>query len=187
MRSRICDSLKISSLTFNFFTLIAGFARRGSPSPCFTSSQGSSQIDHIFVRQTQADMPAKGAGPRKWSLASWRNGGRRRSRLLCPHPGVSRTAHPLDLQGLRNACRDPSHAGIRAIRDSTAQFLAQSPAASVERVVPWQCPQVELSVKGMWQAYHQWRYRSCGLSYRLHRKVSGGGTAWTRCLAERSV
>ena len=83
----------------------------------FTSPQASSLIDHIFVRRTQADSPARTARPFKWPPASWRQGGRHwpvqasvpiRAYRTLRHDQPKRLL--LDLQGLRSACRNPNHA-----------------------------------------------------------------------------
>ncbi|CAE7361477.1 unnamed protein product [Symbiodinium sp. CCMP2592] len=179
------DLAALEALLVDFQLLhLNSWTRRAGPT--FISPQGASQIDHVFVRKAAADMPARGGSPCNWPLAAWRQGGRHRpvqvSLPIRPYRALGKSQPKralLDLQGLRNACRDPSHPGIRQLRASVEALLSDSPEATVEevnshvlqkatavfpavrnqgRVVPWQSPTVELSVKGMWQAYHCWRH-----------------------------
>ncbi|CAE7250747.1 unnamed protein product, partial [Symbiodinium sp. CCMP2592] len=179
------DLAAFEALLVDFQLLhLNSWTRRAGPT--FLSSQGASQIDHVFVRKATADMPARGGSPCDWPLAAWRQGGRHRpvrvSLPIRPYRALGKSQPEralLDLQGLRNACRDPSHPGIRHLRASVEALLSDSPEATVEevnshvlqqatevfpavrnqgRVVPWQSPTVALSVKGMWQAYHCWRH-----------------------------
>ncbi|CAE7668683.1 unnamed protein product [Symbiodinium sp. CCMP2592] len=179
------DLAALEALLVDFQLLhLNSWTRRAGPT--FISPQGASQIDHVFVRKATADMPARGGSPCNWPLAAWRQGGRHRpvqvSLPIRPYRALGKSQPKralLDLQGLRNACRDPSHPGIRQLRASVEALLSDSPEATVEevnshvlqqatavfpavrnqgRVVPWQSPTVELSVKGMWQAYHCWRH-----------------------------
>ncbi|CAE7715470.1 unnamed protein product [Symbiodinium sp. CCMP2592] len=179
------DLAALEALLVDFQLLhLNSWTRRAGPT--FLSPQQPSQIDHVFVRKATADMPARGGSPCNWPLATWRQGGRHRpvqvSLPIRPYRALGKNQPKralLDLQGLRNACRDPSHPGIRHLRASVEALLSDSPEATVEevnshvlqqatavfpavrnqgRVVPWQSPTVELSVKGMWQAYHCWQH-----------------------------
>ena len=170
----------------------------------FRSEQGRTLIDHVYVRKDRADTLARQSCPHDWSLAAWRAGGKHWAvTASLPFPSCrtlqrARSSRPLvDLESLRRACQDPAHPGILRLREAAQDWAQSYPRGSVAqlnaclltqvreafparrqhgRVVPWTRPEVTLSVKAMWEAYHQWRHRA-------HNSRRGLFQAW-RCYSQ---
>ena len=159
-----------------------------SAAATFRSEQSRTLIDHVYVRRDQADVVARQSCPPDWSLATWRGGGKHWAvTASLPFPScralqTAKSTRPLiDLECLRKVCRDPTHPAVLRLREAASSWVRSHPYGSITqlntclldqvralfparrqqgRVVPWTQPQVTLSVKAMWEAYHQWRYRA---------------------------
>ena len=159
-----------------------------SAAATFGSEQGRTLIDHVYVRRNKADVVARQSCPHDWSLAAWRGGGKHWAVTACiPFPSCRSLQKAkfarllIDLECLRKVCRDPTHPGILRLREAASDWVHSHPYGSVTplnnclldqvralfparrqqgRVVPWTQPAVTLSVRAMWEAYHQWRYRA---------------------------
>ncbi|CAE7499118.1 unnamed protein product, partial [Symbiodinium sp. CCMP2456] len=161
--------------------------------PTYRNGSHSSLIDHIFVRHSLGDAVSRRAGPVTWPLFKWRQGGFHLPVCVsCRLPDVRQLARSrgprscvLDRVTLAQVCRNPQHPQICELNEKVSGWLQSHSDASVEevnrqlyacalevfpgkvqhqRVVPWQAPQVGLSVRNMWLAYRTWRQTSS-----LHR------------------
>ena len=156
---------------------------RRKAGPTYLHHAGHSMIDHLIIRQSQADNLARQAHPIPTKLAAWRQGGRH-----LPIAGTYRlqTFHSLnrptterknwDHWTLVQKCQDwwdPQIAQLRHlvgsnlcqvcnVDDLDRMLVAQAttvfpPVAQPCRLAVWQTPVMRGGLKAMWQAYKEWR------------------------------
>ncbi|CAE7307189.1 unnamed protein product [Symbiodinium sp. CCMP2592] len=151
--------------------------------PTYTHPTGRSFIDHVIVRQGQADSLTRQAHPLAIELAAWRQGGKHSpivgTARLCSFHSLNRPVPPprtWDHWSLVQKCKawwDPQISHLRSLiteqLSSVTQVedldrmlvqqarLAFPPTSKPNRLALWQTPIMEGGLRAMWQAYREWK------------------------------
>ena len=112
-----------------------------SAAATFRSEQSRTLIDHVYVRRHQADVVARQSCPQDWSLATWRRGGKHWAVtatlpfLSCRTLQRAKSTRPLiDLECLRNVCRDPTHPAVLRLREAASSWVRSNPYGSIAQL-----------------------------------------------------
>ncbi|CAE7246081.1 Pol [Symbiodinium sp. CCMP2456] len=134
--------------------------------------KGQALIDHVLLRKPQCDQRAKTAKPIKTSLAAWRQGSYHLP-ILCSLPvhrfhSLNKPKQPRREWNHWDLKYPHSHAaaaGLPQAEDATAMnaLLCRCaakvfpPQTRPQRLAAWQTQPMTIGIKGMWQAYAQWK------------------------------
>ncbi|CAE7227379.1 Pol, partial [Symbiodinium sp. CCMP2456] len=146
-------------------------------------AKGQTLIDHVLLRKSQCDQRAKTAKPVKTSLAAWRQGSYHLP-VLCSLPvhrfhSLNKPKQPKrewNHWDLIRSLRDPHSSQLQAFRQAVAAGLSKAvdaptinallcscasqvfpPQVRPQRLTAWQTQPMQVGIKGMWQAYAQWK------------------------------